>query len=79
MNLRSLLAAAAFSAGAFVLSTQAASAMPAAPVEEALATHIEKTYGGCGFNGHRGPWGGCRFGGQNQVWRARRYYGWRRW
>ena len=24
--------------------------------------------GGCGPNGHRGPYGGCRWGGQNQAW-----------
>ncbi len=24
--------------------------------------------GGCGPNGHRGPYGGCRGGGQNQAW-----------
>jgi hypothetical protein len=79
MNLRSTFVAAALLVAAFAFAPHVASAMPTAPVGEAVTTPIEKTYGGCGFNGHRGPWGGCRFGGQNQVWGARRYYRWRRW
>jgi len=76
MNLKSILGAAALSAAILAFAPQAASAMPAAPVHQALSTHIEKTYGGCGVNGHRGPYGGCRFGGQRQVYHARRgYYG----
>jgi hypothetical protein len=43
--------------GAFVLSTALSAAL-----SPALAL------GGCGPNGHRGPYGGCRWGGQNQAW-----------
>jgi hypothetical protein len=83
MSLKSILTAATLAAAALTFTPQAASAMPAAPMDEAVTTHIEKTYGGCGYSGHRGPYGGCRFGGQRQVYNARRgYYGrpyYRRW
>ena len=78
MTMKSIIAAAALTAAAFAFAPQAASAMPVAPVDEAATTHIEKTYGGCGVNGHRGPYGGCRFGGQRELYRARRGY-YRRW
>jgi len=83
MNMKAIIAAVALAAAAFTFAPKAASAMPVAPVDEAVTTHIEKTYGGCGWNGHRGPYGGCRFGGQRQVYRYRHgYYGrpyYRRW
>jgi len=65
--MKAIIAAVALAAAAFTFAPKAASAMPVAPVDEAVTTHIEKTYGGCGWNGHRGPYGGCRFGGQRQV------------
>lgn len=82
MSTKSIIAAAAFSIAA-AFAPQAASAMPAAPVDEAVTNHVEQVYGGCGVNGHRGAYGGCRFGGQRQVYNARRGYyggyGYRRW
>ena len=81
MTIKTLIAAATISLSAYAL-TAPASAMSLAPVGDVVDTHIEKTYGGCGVNGHRGPYGGCRFGGQRQVFNARRgYYGrpYRRW
>ncbi len=83
MTLKSILTATGLSALIVAFAPQAARAIPAAPVKEAVMSHIEKTYGGCGVNGHRGAYGGCRFGGQRQVYNARRgYYGhpyYRRW
>jgi hypothetical protein len=82
MNNKILAALAALSFSALSFGSSEVGAMPLAPVGDAVSTPIEKTYGGCGVNGHRGPYGGCRFGGQRQVWNARRgFYGrpYRRW
>lgn len=72
MTMKSMITAVALAAAAFAFAPSAASAMPIAPADAAVISHIEKTFGGCGFNGHRGPRGGCRFGGQRQVFHARR-------
>ena len=81
MSMKSLITAATFVAATLALAPQAAGAMPAAPLDDALSAPIERAYGGCGVNGHRGPYGGCRFGGQRQVYLARRgyYRPYRRW
>ena len=47
---------------ATLIGVVAISAALSAAVTPALAL------GGCGPNGHRGPYGGCRWGGQNQAW-----------
>ena len=79
MKIKPIIAAVAISLASITFTSNNANAMPVAKMSDVLTPPIEKTYGGCGINGHRGPWGGCRFGGQRQVFNARRgYYGYRR-
>lgn len=54
MTKKILIAAATLSLSAFALTTPV-SAIPLAPLGDAVDKHIEKTCGGCGVNGHRGP------------------------
>ena len=62
--LRSFFAVPLFALTFFALEPREALAMPTAQLSDVVSSPVEKTWGGCGPYGHRGPWGGCRRGGQ---------------
>ena len=61
--LRSFFAVPLFALTFFALEPREALAMPTAQLSDVVSSPVEKTWGGCGPYGHRGPWGGCRRGG----------------
>ena len=57
-----ILAVSLFAIGVGLASVSVAGAMPAAPLDQAVAsdTSIIPAAGGCGPGWHRGPYGDCR-------------------
>jgi hypothetical protein len=54
------LITAAFIASASLAVTASAQAMPIAPLGQPDVGVVVQVFGGCGWDGHRGPFGGCR-------------------
>jgi hypothetical protein len=50
----------AFIASAGLALVSSAQAMPVAPLAQPEAGAVIQVFGGCGWDGHRGPYGGCR-------------------
>jgi hypothetical protein len=54
------LITAAFIASASLAVTASAQAMPISPLAQPDVGAVIQVFGGCGWDGHRGPFGGCR-------------------
>jgi hypothetical protein len=54
------LIATAFIASAGLSLVSSAQAMPVAPLDQPEVGAVIQVFGGCGWDGHRGPFGGCR-------------------
>jgi hypothetical protein len=52
--------ATAFIASAGLALVSSAQAMPVAPLDQPDVGAVIQVFGGCGWDGHRGPFGGCR-------------------
>jgi len=55
-----MLVASAFAVCLSLAAVSASTAMPLAPLDQAVAGDTIRVAGGCGPGWHRGPYGGCR-------------------